>query len=345
MSTIHPQAGYGHIFAHSKQRKVHRFAYEHFIGPIPDGREVGHTCCTEDCPNPGDGDPHRSCVNPRHLAVRDAPQRYAYDCATCGKSIVREYQVKGDRAFCSMKCRNGGRMVTKTCPVCSKDFAVPLSNKGRYQTCSHACRTVDTVYIDCERCGKRVAQRRHNSVRYCSEACRRPPLMVECQTCGKEFRKSACDNTRFCSVSCVRQYMGETQLEARVRVTLEALGVGFTQEYPFRRWSIDFAIPDRKIAIEADGDYWHTILADRDARRDAAMSAAGWTVVRLSEADVNGAPDLGLFILDRLRKATGLELADVAGPSIAQSRRVRLKFSRGARGAIRPAKGQLALWD
>lgn len=238
--------------------------------------------------------------------------------------------------------------VAKTCPVCGKDFAVPLSNDGRYQTCSHACRTASTMYIDCERCGKRFPPSRNNAVRYCSEACRRPPLMVACQTCGTEFRKSACDTTRFCSISCVRQYMGETQLEARVRVALQALGVGFTQEYPFRRWSIDFAIPEHRVAIEADGDYWHKILADRDARRDAAMNAAGWTVVRLSETGVNGARDLGQFILGRVHAAAGLELADIVGPAViltrSASRRPRPAFRR-RRGASRPAKGQLALWD
>jgi very-short-patch-repair endonuclease/endogenous inhibitor of DNA gyrase (YacG/DUF329 family) len=347
LSTVHPKTGFGYIFEHPKLRTAHRFAYEHFVGPIPDGREVGHACCTDDCSTPGDGDPHRSCVNPRHVAICDAPQRYAYDCARCGAPVIRTRPAANGRAFCSMKCISGARMITKTCPVCGKDFTIARSNDGRYQTCSMACKNVDTVYINCKRCGKRFTDdvRQRWNRHYCSEACRRPPLMVACQNCGKEFRKSACDSTRFCSIPCVRQHVGETQLEARVRVALEALGVGFTQEYPFRRWSIDFAIPERKIAIEADGDYWHAILADRDARRDAAMNAAGWTVVRLAESDVNGAADLGQFILARLRAATGLELADVAGASIARSRRVRLKFNRGARGAIRPVKGQMALWD
>jgi very-short-patch-repair endonuclease len=348
-SSIHPQQGFGTIFdgdAKPRVQKAHRWAYAHFIGPIPEGREVGHACCTEDCPTPGDGDPHRRCVNPRHLRLKDEPGRYAHDCARCGKSFTRHYAVKGDRIFCSMKCRSGGRMVTKTCHVCGKDFTIPLSNDDRYQTCSAACKNADTEYVNCERCGKRFAWRHRNSKRHCSEACRRPPLMIPCQTCGKEFRISACEreSKRFCSIACVRQFMGETRLEARVRVALEILGVGFTQEYPFRRWSIDFAIPEHKIAIEADGNYWHTILAARDARRDASMHVAGWTVVRLAETEVKAARDLGQFILTRVHEATGLDLADIIGPAVRGSRQLRPAFQQRGRRAGRPAKGQMSLW-
>ncbi len=70
-STIHPRTGYGDIFAEGKLQKAHRWAYEYFVGPIPDGLEVDHTCHTKDCPTPGNGDPHRRCVNPRHLEAVD----------------------------------------------------------------------------------------------------------------------------------------------------------------------------------------------------------------------------------------------------------------------------------
>lgn len=47
--------GYGFIWINGKDITTHRFAYQHFIGPIPKGLLVRHRCDTP------------SCVNPEHL--------------------------------------------------------------------------------------------------------------------------------------------------------------------------------------------------------------------------------------------------------------------------------------
>ena len=47
--------GYGQISKKKGGALAHRWSYEHFIGPIPDGLQIDHLCRT------------RSCVNPQHL--------------------------------------------------------------------------------------------------------------------------------------------------------------------------------------------------------------------------------------------------------------------------------------
>jgi very-short-patch-repair endonuclease len=55
------------------------------------------------------------------------------------------------------------------------------------------------------------------------------------------------------------------------------------------RFNIDLAIPSARIAIEADGRYWHALPKQiaADARKDAALTAAGWRVLRFGEDQIN----------------------------------------------------------
>jgi hypothetical protein len=53
--TGHTVSGYGRFKMRNKVHAAHRFAYEHIVGPIPDGLQIDHVCRV------------RNCVNPDHL--------------------------------------------------------------------------------------------------------------------------------------------------------------------------------------------------------------------------------------------------------------------------------------
>lgn len=48
---ISPQL-YARLLVNGRNTLAHRWAYEHFIGPIPDGLTLDHLCRVRDCVNP-----------------------------------------------------------------------------------------------------------------------------------------------------------------------------------------------------------------------------------------------------------------------------------------------------
>lgn len=61
--------GYPTFWINGQTERAHRVSYELFKGPIPEGLTVDHTCHDPKVCLLGEGCPHRSCVNPEHLAA------------------------------------------------------------------------------------------------------------------------------------------------------------------------------------------------------------------------------------------------------------------------------------
>ena len=58
-----PGKDYGIVWTGTKHVLAHRFAYEHFVGPIPDGLTIDHTCETPRCVRPDHLEPVTNAVN------------------------------------------------------------------------------------------------------------------------------------------------------------------------------------------------------------------------------------------------------------------------------------------
>src|SRR5689334_21600543 len=73
----------------------------------------------------------------------------------------------------------------------------------------------------------------------------------------------------------------------------------FTRQYavrlPFATVHLDAAIPELRIAVELDGAAFHGSAEDRerDTRRDAALSALGWVVLRFTYRRLTTDPEGG----------------------------------------------------
>lgn len=76
-----------------------------------------------------------------------------------------------------------------------------------------------------------------------------------------------------------------TSLEDTVAWRLHRAGLVFVQQYPAGKYRLDFAWPDKQVALEADG--WHHRSpegASKDALRDAWLRSRGWLVLRIDDA-------------------------------------------------------------
>ncbi|MGY1820903.1 DUF559 domain-containing protein [Geodermatophilus sp. SYSU D00079] len=83
-----------------------------------------------------------------------------------------------------------------------------------------------------------------------------------------------------------------------VREVLRGPGIPpFVQQHavdlPFGTVHLDAAVPELKVAVELDGAAFHGSAADRerDIRRDAALAARGWVVLRFSHRRLTREPD------------------------------------------------------
>lgn len=73
-------------------------------------------------------------------------------------------------------------------------------------------------------------------------------------------------------------------LERRMQRALGAIGIDALHGQRIgRRWP-DLAIPEARLVVECDGQYWHT--PDADATRDAELGAAGWSVLHFTDEDI-----------------------------------------------------------
>jgi len=103
---------------HLGQRKlVHRVAYEHFIGPIPEGLEIDHLCR------------NRRCFNPQHLEAVTKKENVMRGIGACALH-ARKTQCKQGHPYDdsnTLRRANGQRW----CKICNKQYQKNWIRKRR----------------------------------------------------------------------------------------------------------------------------------------------------------------------------------------------------------------------
>jgi very-short-patch-repair endonuclease len=214
-------------------------------------------------------------------------------CAKCGKVDTR--RRPSGRKYCSLECYRA-------------------SPKPERKTGKH-CK--------CGKCGNPIYVRRCQvrGVNYCSVAClnaaQSRKVEYVCRVCGKAFALSpSLARGKYCSIACrnncqewkrnsviaanlaQQNAKGPTSLELAGCALLDLLGVEYeTQVLICEKFVVDVLIPERRLVIQWDGDYWHGYggaTDDRQRKRqrldksqDSYMRKAGYTVLRFWEHEVH----------------------------------------------------------
>jgi very-short-patch-repair endonuclease len=69
---------------------------------------------------------------------------------------------------------------------------------------------------------------------------------------------------------------------------LDRRSIVYRTQHVIARWLIDITIPEHRIAIEADGTYWHSSLKQKtkDANKTHWLQAHKWAVFRFPETEI-----------------------------------------------------------
>lgn len=103
---------------------------------------------------------------------------------------------------------------------------------------------------------------------------RRAAFLEKCRANGVRSRQAASRRSSSCAEHYIRGY-------------LAALGIDHVWQFPVEGMLADFYIPSMRTIMEYDGSWWHRASATRDADRTARLLAAGYSVVRASEKDLD----------------------------------------------------------
>ena len=101
-----------------------------------------------------------------------------------------------------------------------------------------------------------------------------------------------------------------TNIEEKVESWLKESGIEYSFQYPtYTGFVIDFAIIEKKIAIEVDGTKWHSSkkALKKQRFRDYQLRREGWAVIHIPEVEIKGIRPLLMHSAETM--TNGKELA------------------------------------
>lgn len=122
---------------------------------------------------------------------------------------------------------------------------------------------------------------------------------------GRQSESSRRSQSDGLAGSFIWSYHRETPSEARLRVGLKKAGLRFGQEVPVKGFTVDFLV-DEWLVVEVDGEsHLPKGRSEKDASRQKAIEAMGFTVLRVPAGDIGSESGLKRWVRrieERVRK-------------------------------------------
>ena len=178
------------------------------------------------------------------------------------------------------------------CAVCAVGVYIPAH---RLRTSPHFCGTAhanewqsrNKTAHACKMCGDvfhwSPSRHKSNNITYCSLACR------DADPARRE---------QLIAMNAVLQKKNPTRLELAGYAMLDRIGAPYVRQYTINgKFTVDALLPDSRVVVQFDGDYWHgnpDIYDKPDARQrkrmnfdrsqDAYMRKCGYRIIRIWES-------------------------------------------------------------
>jgi very-short-patch-repair endonuclease len=197
-----------------------------------------------------------------------------------------EHRKKLGRAHIGQVPHNKGKLIKVLCEICHKEFEVWPSRFNKYppKYCSRKCQ--------------------HESMRQITGTNHKlwKRIQKQCEWCGKSVwvKPAKIHEFKYCSRQCqgtsraakMAKQSGPTSIEKLLMDEFDKAGIAYKFQYRIANWLVDIAIPSHRIAIEADGNYWHNNINQqiKDRNKDHWLLAHKWEIYRFTESQIRISP-------------------------------------------------------
>lgn len=107
---------------------------------------------------------------------------------------------------------------------------------------------------------------------------------------GRKFSNATRQKLSEWNVNHPNRVFKDTSIELKVEAELQKRGINYQKQVPLCNVAIvDFYLPEYRIVIECDGDYWHSREKTKikDEEKTKVLTFNGFNVYRFWERDIN----------------------------------------------------------